>query len=130
MYSLLLIFTLFWLGYENFFADGGIGFGLNQMYNGTKSTSTGRIEDNTDIMQALSSEMESIDSRIFGIYINELGSVFKDYALILGGINYKYSHKRIEEIKYVDVIEGSGHYWNLAVDSMILRIPGYHDSQE
>lgn len=100
------------------------------MYNGTTSSSTGKIEDNTDIMQALNSEMESIDSRQFGIYINELGSVFKDYALILGGINYKFSHKGIEEIKYVDVIEGSGHYWNIPVDSMILRIPGHHDTQE
>lgn len=79
-------------------------------------------ETNTDIMQALSSAEQTIDSRVFGIYVNELGPIFKDYALILGGINYKYSHKKMENVEYVKVIENSGHYWNIPVEKISFSI--------
>lgn len=81
------------IGYEGFTADGAIGLGLNKIYNGDVN-----IEGNTDIMEALNSAVEGIDSRVFGIYINEIGDKFKDYALILGGINLKYSHKKSDDI--------------------------------
>ena len=44
-------------------------------------------------MQALTNAEQEIDKRLFGIYINEIGDIFKDYALVLGGIDFKYSHR-------------------------------------
>jgi len=81
---LLLVFhnNIFHSGYEKYPADGGIGLGMISEERDSK------IENGVDLMQALANAEQEIDKRVFGIYINELGDIFKDYALVLGGIDY------------------------------------------
>ncbi|KAL4455854.1 hypothetical protein ABPG74_003264 [Tetrahymena malaccensis] len=106
------------IGYNNYPADGAIGLGLNKIYKGDT-----KIEQNTDIMEALSSSVQQIDNRIFGIYINEIGDIFKDYVLILGGINDKYSHKNLEDIQYVTVNQETSYYWSLPLTELSFNVP-------
>lgn len=74
-------------------------------------------------MEALSSAVQQIDNRIFGIYINEIGEIFKDYVLILGGINDKYSHSNLEDIQYVEVNKDTSYYWSLPITDITFHVP-------
>ena len=74
--------NIFHSGYDKYPADGGIGLGMISEERDSK------IENGVDLMQALANAEQEIDKRVFGIYINELGDIFKDYALVLGGIDY------------------------------------------
>ncbi|EGR31236.1 hypothetical protein IMG5_115220 [Ichthyophthirius multifiliis] len=110
------------VNYQNFTADGAIALGVSNVQKEQK-----KIEPNTDFLQALinvtdddedQNSFEKKNKKVFGIYINEIGYYFPDYALTIGGINYKYSHKKVQNAHFVPLNDESQYYWALPLKSM------------